>query len=426
MFATRKLLSASIWRVRNYKRDELSMRFALLCNDSSAMPIVDTLCANNGEHRLTHVVQLSSPSDILRLGRPAVTFVDHWEDLLGSNEIDAVLIGGNDPLVLEGAKQLATAGIPLLFVPLAAQGSTFIYELSLIRDDNHVTLYPLMWHRFDSAVVHLCRALREGQIGRVQFLQLQRSLARSTSGSPILQADADAEFLKDADLMRWLVGDYDQVTTLRTAASSDGVLMQSTVLAGRSLPQANWSIEPEDGPGKWELTVRGESGIAKLTREPSSNCWVCEINGQRVKGDEQSTARDLLVAFAGSVQKHATQHADSQDAVGDEWGELVKCFETVDATHRSVARRRTIELHFEPMSERAIFKTQMTAIGCGLLVATLLLTLGYLGIASLIPLPSAVLVGLRAIVFAPLVVFLVAQVLLPLTRPSSSEPKSTQ
>jgi myo-inositol 2-dehydrogenase/D-chiro-inositol 1-dehydrogenase len=104
----------------------------------------------------------------------------------------------------------------------------------------------------------------------------------------------------------------------------------------------------------------------------------------------------------------------------------VKCFETIDATHRSVRRRRTIELHFEPMSERAIFKTQMTAIGCALLVATFLLTLVYLGIASLIPLPGYALIGLRALVFGPLVLFLLAQILLPLTRPSSAEKTSTR
>ena len=115
------------------------------------------------------------------------------------------------------------------------------------------------------------------------------------------------------------------------------------------------------------------------------------------------------------------QAKETSAAVSQDWGELVKCFETVDATHRSVRRKRTIELHFEPMSERAIFKTQMTAIGCGLLVGTLLMMLCFLGIASVVPLPEPVLIGLRVLVFAPLVLFLLAQVLLPLTRPSSNE-----
>jgi hypothetical protein len=105
-----------------------------------------------------------------------------------------------------------------------------------------------------------------------------------------------------------------------------------------------------------------------------------------------------------------------------EWPELVKVFETADATHRSVKRRRTIDLHFEPMSERAIFKTQMTAMGCGVLIATFLLVLMYLAIASTIPLPHAALIVLRTLIFAPLGLFLLLQLLYPLTRPSESTP----
>jgi predicted dehydrogenase len=399
------------------------MQFALLCNDPLANPVIDALIEHVDGNRLSCSVRLDSETVHPVLARQYGQSVEHWEDLLVAKDIDAVLVGGTDPLVLDGAKQLAAAGIPLLFVPQAAQGSTFAYELSLIRDDNHVALYPLLWHRFDAAVVELRSAISEGRLGRIQFLQLQRSLTRPSSNSPISQADVDTELLPDADMLRWLIGDYDQVTSLRSAATNEGVLMQSVVLAGRSLPEATWSIIPAEGPPQWKLTVRGEDGIGELTRSESSRSWVCEIEDQQTPGDERSTARSLLAAFAESVSDGQTDVPASHRTVSAEWCELVQCFETIDATHRSVARRRTIELHFEPMSERAIFKTQMTAIGCGLLVATFLLTLCFLGIASVVPLPDMVLIGMRTLVFAPLVVFLVAQVLLPLTRPSSSERK---
>lgn len=397
------------------------MRFALLCDDSQASPIVDALSAQIGGHRLTHAVRMTAVADDLLHGREGVTFVEHWEDLLVSNQIDAVIVGGSDPMILEGAKQLAAAGMPILFVPQAAQGSTFVYELSLIRDDNHVPLFPLLWHRFDNAVIELKNVLNEGSLGRVQFLQLNRALSRPSTSTPISQAAVDGELLADADLLRWLIGDYDQVTGLRTAATSEGVLMQSVVLAGRTLPEANWSISPTEEPSQWRLIVRGERGVAELHREPSSRNWVCRVNGQHIEGDQQDTASAVLESFAETTSRGATSDVAADRTVSGEWGDLVKCFETVDATHRSVRRRRTIELHFEPMSERAIFKTQMTAIGCGLLVATLFLTLCFLGVASVVPLPPAVLVGLRVLVFAPLVLFLLAQVLLPLTRPSSNE-----
>ena len=127
----------------------------------------------------------------------------------------------------------------------------------------------------------------------------------------------------------------------------------------------------------------------------------------------------MIASAALSIEQFSK--SDSHQSVDVEWGELIKCYETLDASHRSVRRKRTIELHFEPMSERAIFKTQMTAIGCGLLIATFLLTLCYLGVAAVVPLQPSVLIVLRALVFAPLVIFLLAQILLPLTRPSSNE-----
>jgi hypothetical protein len=50
---------------------------------------------------------------------------------------------------------------------------------------------------------------------------------------------------------------------------------------------------------------------------------------------------------------------------------LTRAFETVEATRASLRRRRTIDLVFESTSERSIFKSHMTAVGCGLLTLTL-------------------------------------------------------
>jgi myo-inositol 2-dehydrogenase/D-chiro-inositol 1-dehydrogenase len=409
------------------------MRFALLCDDPLALPIVESLNSQVDGQRLTHAVRITPEADLLLHGLTDLRFVEHWEDLLVSKEIDAVIIGGKHPKILEGAKQIATAGIPILFIPQAEQGSTLAYELSLIHDDNQVLLWPLFWHRFDQGALRLKRVMSDGELGQIQFLQLQRTIPILTPGTPISQSQVDGELLHDIDLPRWLAGDYDQVTGLRTAATSEGLQMQSVVLAGRGLPESNWSISGSPGLAEWKLIVRGDLGVATLTRDGNSRRWIFESKQERVEGDRQQTAREALSAFAHSlslsreaVPATSSSASSANVARGSLWGDLVKCFETIDATHRSVRRRRTIELHFEPMSERAIFKTQMTAIGCALLVATFLLTLVYLGIASLIPLPGYALIGLRALVFGPLVLFLLAQILLPLTRPSSAEKTSTR
>lgn len=429
------------------------MRFALLCDDPAVEPIVKRLTEGAGNHRLAYIAG-KPPFSVAATGTAAsVKFVDHWEDLLTARDLDAVIIGGSSALILDGAKQLSTASIPLFFVPRSSQGSTFIYELSLIRDDNRVPLVPMQWYRYDAAAIEMKAEIDSGKLGQIQFLQVIRTRSGASASTPISLADVDAELLLDVDLLRWMMGDYDQVTCLRTGATTDGVLMQNVVLAGRTLPEANWSIAPAAGADQWLLTVRGDRGTATLRREAGSYRFASESDGRQVEGDPTDSVQHAIDAFVEVIGKPLKKDATSA-AIDRGWADLVKCFETVDATHRSIRRKRTIELHFEPMSERAIFKTQMTAIGCGMLVATLLLLLVYLGVASFVeptinprtitssdsdqgtaevgavglskpqtalPFAHRILQVLRLLVFAPLVVFLVAQVLLPLTRPSSNE-----
>ena len=70
--------------------------------------------------------------------------------------------------------------------------------------------------------------------------------------------------------------------------------------------------------------------------------------------------------------------------VRPDWTDLTRDFEVLDAVRRSLARRRTIDLHFETTSERSLFKTQMTAIGCGVLLLTLFAFVGVLFLGSVL------------------------------------------
>ncbi len=382
------------------------MRLALLCDDATVVPWLDAI-AGDPIHEIVLAVTSSPRCAELLRGRSGIRLTPHWEDLLGGKAFDAILVGGSDATMLEAIKQLASAGQKLLFLPAIDQGSTFVYELSLIRDDNHVSITPAIWHRCDPALVRTREIIRSATLGKVQLLQFQREI--SSGSSLVAQADINRALLSDIDLLRWLVGDYDQVTALRTGASDAGVLTQSVKLAGKSLPEATWDARAGKS-SQSRLTIHAEQGTAAIERDPQSQEWVLiDAKGERLVGNCSTAIRDFL------------SQLDAGTAGPVEWQELVKGFETVDATGRSVTRRRTIELHFEPMSERAIFKTQMTAIGCSVLIATLMLVMVYLAIASTIPLPPAVLILLRTLVFAPLGIFLLLQLLYPLTRPSEGQ-----
>ena len=383
------------------------MRLALLCDDASVVPWLDAL-AGDAVHELTLAATLNPAAGDLLRGRSGIRLTPHWEDLLHAGAFDAILVGGSEAHVLDAIKQLAGSGQMLLFIPSTGQGSTFIYELSLIRDDNRVPIHPAVWQRCDPALVRLRETLRSGALGSVHLLQIQREVTSDGTSSMVPQSEIDAAMLLDFDLLRWLSGDYDQVTALRTGATEQGVRTQSVKLSGRGLPEATWDARAGKS-ASCRLTVQTEQGTAVLERELTRDWVLTEPDGTRHEGNQQAAVREFL------------RRLDSEPGPAMEWQELVRAFETVDATHRSVKRRRTIDLHFEPMSERAIFKTQMTAIGCSVLVATFLLVLVYLAIASTVPVPPTVLVLLRTLIFAPLGLFLLAQTLYPLTRPSETD-----
>jgi hypothetical protein len=94
--------------------------------------------------------------------------------------------------------------------------------------------------------------------------------------------------------------------------------------------------------------------------------------------------------------------------------------ELAEAVSKSLRRRRTVDVHFDSGSEKGVFKSQMTAIGCGILTFMMFGMVAYLILAQLVELPNIVLHVLRILWIAPLVLFLIAQTLLPLARERST------
>ncbi|MFO1001115.1 MAG: hypothetical protein U0936_12290 [Planctomycetaceae bacterium] len=94
--------------------------------------------------------------------------------------------------------------------------------------------------------------------------------------------------------------------------------------------------------------------------------------------------------------------------------------ELAEAVKKSLRRRRTVDVHFDSGSERGVFKSQMTAMGCGVLMFMMFGMVAYLVIAQLTSLPNWVLHTARVLWITPLVIFLLAQALLPIARDRSA------
>jgi predicted dehydrogenase len=336
--------------------------------------------------------------------------------LLNDAEIDAVIVAGNANECHDALRQFVHAGKAVLFAPPLVQPAEFFYELALIEAESPGSFFPLLALRGHPLVLALRDLLSEGDLGKLRHVQLDRKIAAFARGpAPLFsQAEFGGALLCDADLLRFLCGAYDQVTASRSGDLQRGYSLATVTLGGNSVPQAVWTAAATAGEPDWRLSLSGEAGTAVLEGDPESARLrlTVQVNDKPATSEVvvDDAAPWLLDLFAASAGKGHTL-----------WEELACDVELVDAVERSVRRRRTIDVFFETPSERGIFKTQMTAVGCSLLVMTLVAVVFYLGLAATIELPPLLKKLLVVLIFLPLGAFLALQLLLFVARPAARD-----
>ncbi|MCX7423196.1 MAG: hypothetical protein NT013_27175 [Planctomycetia bacterium] len=359
------------------------MNFALLGDDPAALPLIDAV--QQAGHKLVRVALADTLH--LRSAVVAVLTPNSWEELLIDAAVEAVIVAGDSDDVQTAAKQLASSGKPLLIVPQADFGTGCGYELSLIRDDSHVVLMPAFVHRAEVDLLSLSERLTSGELGAVRRIQIDVELPPTSGKTSLLsEHEIEAASVDDIDVLRWLGGNYDQVTSLRSGHTEQGCSQATLTLAGAGLPDAMWNVRRGDVPS-WRLTVETDKGTQAVersllekdheqARKTGTPARRAPSDGQECPSYESLIPTSLIESFVAACRHEQVAQPD--------WSDAVRVFDVLDATRRSLRRRRTIDLHFETLSERSQFKTQMTAMGCGLLLLTLFLMLGLLGLGSML------------------------------------------
>jgi myo-inositol 2-dehydrogenase/D-chiro-inositol 1-dehydrogenase len=392
------------------------MNFALLGDDSRILPLLDAI-RSNPIHAVTHVLGVAPNLDAGRLVSGARS-VGAWEELLAKDGPHAVILAGDGDKLLSAARRLLGGGKPLFVLPCLGQAASFVYELTLDQADSGIVLAPIFPLRSHPLVTKLVRLASSGELGPLLHLQLERRLIPTRTGMRLLTAEQlESAFLADADLLRLVGGEYDQVTSLRSGDPANGFSLASVTLAGAERPQAVWSASVASAAEpSWKLTVAGERSTIVLSGDSDRQMLTLELRAADGTTSTESTAanagRELLSIIEAAV-------ATGQSPLA--WSDVTRVFDWLDATRRSLRRRRTIELHFEELSERSQFKSQMTAIGCGVLSFTLVAMVLYLMVAQMFTFNDTIKNVLRFAIFAPLGLFLLAQLLLAVTRSGKPE-----
>ena len=142
----------------------------------------------------------------------------------------------------------------------------------------------------------------------------------------------------------------------------------------------------------------------------------CAWTPDRIATALQSPADDGFRPNDGLLVTRLLEHLTDQNKCQSHMEQFSNTLELTAGLDKSLRRRRTIDVYFDGISERSAFKTQMTAIGCGVLTYVILGMVGFLIMAQLTSLPPLVLQIARIVWIAPVVLFLLAQFLLPLAR----------
>jgi hypothetical protein len=374
------------------------MKFALIGDDPDMLPLIGAI-AGHPTHHLDCAALLGDLEAEIRSMAAGIRILPRWDAILTTSQLDGVLVCGSDELVLEAAKQLASGGSPLLILPRSAQGSTWIYELSLIRDEGNAWIAPIFVDRNLPGFQKIGELLRAGALGRPLYLRIDREIRTPSDGAASVLPTGLLEdaLLHDVDLLRSLGGDYSRVTAALSGVVSDRVAAAAVTLSGDTLPEATWMVRGTSNSSRWSLVVAGESGEVSVVASGEPVTWA--IQAQRIPAavgnlDERLWTDEgaaVLTAIEKSLSKRSEARSNSErspelrsDAAA--WTDLVRAFEVIDAARVSVRRRRAIDLHAETASERNLFKSQMTALGCLTLTLTLV---GVLFLLLLMPLLDA-------------------------------------
>jgi hypothetical protein len=350
------------------------MKFALLGWNPNVLSLLRAVSADS-QHELTAAVEIPSESmGELLAAAPGIRIQESWEELLVDTAADATLVAGDSDSVQAGAKQLAVDDRTLALVPQASQSSAFVYELTLTHDDNKVPLVPVPHLSVHPLVVKLHELIQQGELGQLMLQRVERTVPAGprtdgSSAAGLTRDEVDGALLGDVPLLRFLGGNYNRITAVNSGSEETRITQATVTLGGNDLAQATWTARP--GAPAWSLEISGSHGSATLTLEddlagtlvvsPSASSAPPEVKPESSLSDDGSgLGANQLAALQQSLEDSTTH-----------WVEMTRAFETVEATHTSLRRRRTIDLFFETTSERSIFKSQMTAVGCGLIMLTL-------------------------------------------------------
>ncbi len=265
---------------------------------------------------------------------------------LPAGEAAALFVAATSPDALKLASMLAfRPGAHVEVLPHASQTADWIFSLYPLSEGEPPRVQGVHEHRADAAVHAFHDQLPNQRAAR--HLAVTCVVPQAT----LSEADIETWLLEDIDLLRQLAGEFKHLIAVAIPDAASGLHSVTVTLGGPEAGTVAWTLKP--GPEfHWRL--------------------------QADTGPELHRTADGEFRFAGSQ----TQNGPPPPPPFVPWENVLRAFDDLAALRRSLKRRRLVELQTETISERAQFKSLMSASGCGLLLVTLLGAVSLLGVGA--------------------------------------------
>jgi hypothetical protein len=375
------------------------MRLAVVASTSTVLPVLDAVAAMEELHLSAGWTGEESVRAWLDR-HPEVETVPSWADLLVRSDVDAVLLAGITEEVVTAARRFAERRVPVWVVTDDPNGPANLFELTSIWQETPQAIRPI----FLSGVASIARTAlgqaQSEQVGPLWKVEFSRSIRGNVPGR-LTRTEIDRWFLQDAEwLCRLVPGHrppdnvpdadpeteraFTRVTMLTSGQAEETCLEASVTLSGDDVPEAVWTLSGTQGADCWQLTLRGDRGQV-IAGTDGHHGWRIETPAGTESGDASPLLADLttqLTQLASELKESDREppapssplplsSSFSPPPGPPAWMQVVRLAEIGAAARKSLARKRTIPVHYEEASERSQFKSQMTAVGCGVLTWTL-------------------------------------------------------
>jgi predicted dehydrogenase len=302
--------------------------------------------------------------DILAADRAVTAAAAGWETLLDAGTCDAVLVGtdGWDAGRGDAVRMLVQAGRTLLLSHPLELSMLWAYELDMIRRDSGARIIPDLPLRLHPFVTRLSTAIESGLagaggLGAVESMTLERTLGDRSRDNVLRQ------LARDVDLIRVLAGDPARLGTIGDAQADSAWNSLAVGFSGPAHVPSRWQVA-RGAVEQLRIVLQHAGGAIEVTLPDDSTqpaTW---------RGDgEESCLFDPASVMVGVL--HGEVDASRQIPPAD-WAAAARAVELAETVPRSLAKGRAIDLHQEEFSELGTFRGTMASLGCGLILAALL------------------------------------------------------